>query len=301
MIVPISCPAPAANATNHPNRCYRFLGELPTVGNISAEKEDGAPVNALSGRGRRAGKLAVGFESRTHAIPAGFARNTKPQPCRSFAEGAHNYSGGSKMLKNLMGAARANQPEQRCAAENLDSCLRQLAVELSRGARQSDTSGLDPSMICKGLLGDGDSRTGDCPRAQGRVELCCEIRRSEREAQPQPWETEEFPKGPQHDDVAAVYFARQACPWRPDLHERFVDGENATPGAQVVRQSQQPLFRDDAAIWIVRIDDHGEVNCAQLIDVADIDDGMPGQGRGPRMLGIGRTENTRATGKHERR
>jgi len=25
MIVPISRPFPAANATNHPNRCYRFL------------------------------------------------------------------------------------------------------------------------------------------------------------------------------------------------------------------------------------------------------------------------------------
>ena len=26
-----SHPAPAATATNHPNRCYRFLGELPTI------------------------------------------------------------------------------------------------------------------------------------------------------------------------------------------------------------------------------------------------------------------------------
>jgi len=254
----------------------------------------------LSRRGRRPGKLAVGCESRTHTIPAGFARNTKPQPCRLFAKGAHNDSGGSKMLKYLMGAARANQPEQRCAAENLDVCLRQQAVELSRGARQSDASGVDPSMICKGPFGDGDSWTGYRPRAQGRIELCCEIWRGERKAQPQAWETEEFPKGPQHDDVAAVYFARQAGPWRPDIHERFVDGENATPGAQIVRQSQQPLFRDDAAIRIVRIDDNGEVNRAQRIDVADIHDGMPGEGRGPRMLGIGRPENARATGGHER-
>jgi hypothetical protein len=28
---------------------------------------------------------------------------------------------------------------------------------------------------------------------------------------------------------------------------------------------------------------------------------MPGQGRGPRMLGIGRTENARAAGGRERR
>src|SRR5260370_6216401 len=156
-------------------------------------------------------------------------------------------------------------------------------------------------MICKGLFGDGDSRTGYRPRSQGSVEVGGETRRSGSEAQPQPWETEEFPKGPQDNDIAAVYFASQARPWRSDLHERFVDGENATPGAQIVRQRQQPLFRDDAAIRIVRIDDHGEVNCAQLIDVADIDDGMPGEGRGPRMLGIGRTENARAAGGHERR
>src|SRR5215472_5967781 len=140
--------------------------------------------------------------------------------------------------------------------------------------------------------------TADGPKV---IKLWREIRRSEREAQPQPWETEEFAKGPQHDDVAAVDFARQTCPWRPDIHERFVDGENATLGAQIVRQSQQPLFRDDAAIRIVRIDDNGEVNCAQLIDVADIRDRMPGEGRGPRMLGIGRTENAGATGGHERR
>src|SRR5260370_41127168 len=150
MIVPIARPAPAANATNHPNRCYRFLKELPTVGNIRPRRRAGPPFNAPSGSGRRAGKLAVGFESRTHAIPAGFARNTKPQPCRSFAEGAHNYSGGSKMLKNLMGAPRRKQPEQSCAAQNLDSCLRQYAGELSRRARQSGTRGVKPSTVFKG-------------------------------------------------------------------------------------------------------------------------------------------------------
>jgi hypothetical protein len=39
MIVPIS--RPAANATNHPNRCYRFLEELPTVGGIRPPKNLG--------------------------------------------------------------------------------------------------------------------------------------------------------------------------------------------------------------------------------------------------------------------
>src|SRR5262249_57556733 len=84
----------------------------------SAEKEDRPLFNALSRRGRRPGKLAVGCESRTDTIPAGFARNTKPQPCRLFAEGAHNYSGGFKMLKNLLGPARANPPEQHSAGGN---------------------------------------------------------------------------------------------------------------------------------------------------------------------------------------
>ena len=124
---------------------------------------------------------------------------------------------------------------RRLSTEGMVSLRRSdLPDELSCGPRQSDTSGLDPSMICKGLFGDGDSRTGYRPRAQGRVELCCEIRRSEREAQPQPWETEEFPKGPQDNDIAAMYFASQARPWRSDLHERFVDGEKAASAAQIV-------------------------------------------------------------------
>src|SRR5215467_5131830 len=74
---------------------------------------------------RLPGQFAAGCESRTYTIPAGFARNTKPQPPRLLAEGAHDYSGGSKMPEYLLRAARANQAEQGRAADNLDAGLRQ--------------------------------------------------------------------------------------------------------------------------------------------------------------------------------
>src|SRR5262249_61424249 len=97
-------------------------------------------------------------------------------------------------------------------------------------------------------FGDGNGRAGYRPRTQGRIELCGEIQGSEREAQPQPRQTEELPEGPQYDDVAAGYFARQACLRRPGIHECFVDGEKATPAAQTVRQCQPPPIWDDTAI-----------------------------------------------------
>src|SRR5262249_57931349 len=99
---------------------------------------------------------AAGRESRTHTIPAGFARNTKPQPCRLLVEGAHDYSGGSKMPEYLVCALRVNEAEQGRATDNLDAGLRQQLVELLRSARQSDASGGNPSIVCKGPLGNGN-------------------------------------------------------------------------------------------------------------------------------------------------
>src|SRR5215510_13403974 len=83
------------------------------------------PRRSLSLGRRLPGKLAAGCESRTHTIPAGFARNTKPQPCRLLAEGAHDYSSGSKMLEYLVCAVRVNQAEQGRAADNLNVGLHQ--------------------------------------------------------------------------------------------------------------------------------------------------------------------------------
>src|SRR5215467_7822883 len=83
------------------------------------------PRRPLSLGHRLPGQFAAGCESRTYTIPAGFARNTKPQPPRLLAEGAHDYSGGSKMPEYLLRAARANQAEQGRAADNLDAGLRQ--------------------------------------------------------------------------------------------------------------------------------------------------------------------------------
>src|SRR6516165_2251018 len=154
MIVPISRPFPAAHATNHPNQCYRFLRELPTCGRYAAKEQtpcrgcgdavwkrgaattsrgDVGDVRAirresrwpLSLDHRLPGKFAAGRESQTHTIPAGFARNTKPQPCRLLVEGAHDYSGGSKMPEYLLCALRANQAKQGRATDNFDAGLRQ--------------------------------------------------------------------------------------------------------------------------------------------------------------------------------
>ena len=123
----------------------------------------------------------------------------------------------------------------------------------------------------------------------------------EREAQPQPCEAEEFPERPQHDDVAAVDFAGEAGLGRADIHERLVHDEESAPVFQILRQCKQPVFCDNPPIRIVWIGDDGQIGAVKLLDICCFRDLVSGKGGGPRMLGIGRTENCGLACRRQRR
>jgi hypothetical protein len=99
-----------------------------------------------------------------------------------FMKVAYYYSTGTKMLKYRLCAGGPHQAEQGCAADDLDAGIRQELIELLRSARESDASGVDPGSVRERLLGDRNRRARHRPRTQARIELCCKIRRGEREA-----------------------------------------------------------------------------------------------------------------------
>jgi hypothetical protein len=86
------------------------------------------------------------------------------------------------MLKYRLCLGAPNQAEQGRAADDLDIGTCQELIELFRSACQSDARGVDPHSIRECLLGDRNRRTRHRPRAQLRIELCCKVRRGEREA-----------------------------------------------------------------------------------------------------------------------
>ena len=121
-------------------------------------------------------------QRQAETVPVRLARNTKSQPCRMLREVAHYYALGAKMLKYGVCAGCLSQAEQGRAAEELDTGICQELIELLRSARKPDASGVDPGSIRQRLLGDCNRRAGHRPRAQARIELCCKVRRGEREA-----------------------------------------------------------------------------------------------------------------------
>ena len=94
---------------------------------------------------------------------------------------------------------------------------------------------------------------------------------------------------------------RQACIWRSDIHEGFVNDEKTAVGIQLVAQFKEFLFANDPSVRIIRVDHNREVGSAQFVDLPGVQHRMSGMCSGLRMLGISWAENDCPTGRRERR
>jgi hypothetical protein len=172
------------------------------------------------------------------------------------------------MLKHLVCVTRADQAEQGRAADNHDLGLDEYLIKSLRSAAQSGASGFNPNSVGKGPFRDRNGGSRYRPRPERPSKLCRDFRARERKAKPQSCQSEEFAKGPEYDKVSSTYVARQACLGRADIHEGFIDKEEATAGTQRVTQGKQFLFGNDPAIRVVRIGHNRQIRSMQLFHIA---------------------------------
>lgn len=168
-----------------------------------------------------------------------------------------------------------DQPEQRGAADDGVSRRGEQAIQAIRLPLKLAAHGVGPRFVAQRGLADRERGTRDRPRPERGAQLRDDLRRADREAEPQARQAVEFSERAQEND-RQVRAEIGGCRGRLNVDEGFVNDKPTTARAKRCRNGRDRLARQQSAVRVVRIDDDG-MSCVvrQRIDAVDGQCPMP--------------------------
>lgn len=218
-------------------------------------------------------------------------RQTEAQQIRRLVEPAAPDVMTGKAIMDGSGIAMPRQPEQRRTADDGETGLNQRAIEGVGHDRQLLAHLRGPAVIgqCRGA--DREGGTGAAPGSERLGEDCRDRRRGNGEAQPQAGEAIELSERAQ-DHNRQLVAQRGGGEAGIDIDKGFVDDQPAAIALHVARCLPQHVMADDAAIRVVRVDDHDVARMrGSRGEIVHGDDLVPGAAPGRRMLVVGMADH----------
>jgi iron complex transport system substrate-binding protein len=160
-----------------------------------------------------------------------------------------------KLFVDCQGIAMAHKPIERRTAGCREPGLLQDIIQRIGLLRQPSARGVGPSVVAQRGSADHQCRTGAGPRPESFFDLVRNWLRREREAEPQPGEAIKFSERAQNDHGISRAQADCADSWH-NISEGFVDDEPAVALCDDACRARQRRKINDAAVGIVRIDQH---------------------------------------------
>jgi len=111
-----------------------------------------------------------------------------------------------------------------------------------------------------------------------------ERRSGDYKAEPQAGQSEKFAERAEHNDIPAGHIRRETQSRPGDVHERFVDHEQAAAPAKIGGQREQIAARKKPAVRIVRVGGDHERGIAAIVQAGHRFDFMSGK-RGRATVG----------------
>lgn len=191
----------------------------------------------------------------------------------------------------FQGVDMSRQPEQRRAADNLETGIGQYVVELDALCDQRDASLRSPALVAQSGRADDLRRSGTGPWTDGSRDTLRDQRRREREAETQTREAVELTKRAQ-DHHRQCRAQIDSADRGIDIGEGLIDHQPAAAPLQDRRNISELVAHGDTPVGIVGIDDHHMLGVVrQRTEAADHANLMSAGTPSRDMLVIGRPDD----------
>lgn len=194
-----------------------------------------------------------------------------------------------------------DQTKQHRAANSREPGGLQYGVEPRSLFAQYCARFVRPSIILKRRTTDDERGTGADPRPHGLTDLHDQALRPDGEAEPQSGKAIKLAERAQHDDRPILAQSDRADRGI-EIDKGLIDHHHATSRGGNLRDASQHSVIDNAAIGIIRIDDHDVTNgLRRLLNRSDGGDLMPRQSPRGGVFVVGRRNDSDSAALNEAR